>query len=60
MDIDVIGKLTQTERDRLRRSGGCFRCRQSGHLARDCPLPNRRPPQINATESMETDELGKE
>jgi hypothetical protein len=60
MDLDAIGKLTPNERERLRRNGGCFRCRQLGHLARDCPMPNRRPPQINATETLETEDSGKE
>ena len=40
MELDAIGKLTDAERDRLRKNGGCFRCRKTGHLARDCPLPN--------------------
>jgi hypothetical protein len=40
MDLDAIGKLTDVERDRLRKNGGCFRCRKTGHLARDCPLTN--------------------
>ena len=40
MDLDAIGKLTDSERDRLRKNGGCFHCRKTGHLARDCPLPN--------------------
>ena len=33
MELDAIGKLTQSERDRLRREGGCFCCCQPGHLA---------------------------
>jgi hypothetical protein len=60
MDLDAISKLTPAERDRLRRSGGCFRCRQSGHLARDCPMPNRRPPPINVIETPEAEDSGKE
>src|SRR4051812_35809513 len=60
MDVDFIGKLTDTERERLRKVGGCFRCRRTGHLARDCPMPNRRPPQINATKTLEPEESGKE
>ena len=35
-DEVTIKKLTNQERDRLRKSGGCFRCRKPGHLARDC------------------------
>jgi Ty3 transposon capsid-like protein len=33
MDLDAIGKLTNEERERLRKNGGCFRCRKTGHLA---------------------------
>src|SRR4051794_39097403 len=61
MDLDAIGKLTDLERDRLRKTGGCFRCRKPGHLARDCPLPNRTNPRINAMElDPNSEELGKE
>lgn len=28
--------LTQQERERLRAQGGCFKCRQLGHIAREC------------------------
>src|SRR5215217_2985454 len=54
MELDVITKLTPTERERLRKIGGCFRCRQAGHLAQDCPLPNRSHPWINAIDTSET------
>jgi hypothetical protein len=59
MDLDAIGKLTDAERDRLRKNGGCFRCRKTGHLARDCPLTNRTHPRINAIEEA-PEESGKE
>ena len=60
MELDAITKLTPSERDRLRKSGGCFRCRQAGHLARDCPLPNCQHPRLDAMEQEEhTEELGK-
>lgn len=32
-----LNRLTEEERDRLRRSGACFRCRKPGHLSRNCP-----------------------
>src|SRR5829696_938804 len=63
MELDSITKLTPAERECLRRMGGCFRCRQAGHLARNCPLPNRQNPLINAidtSESEQTEESGKE
>ena len=60
MDLDAIGKLTNSERERLRKNGGCFRCRKTGHLARDCTLPNRQAPRINAIEEEQPEESGKE
>ena len=59
MDLDAIEKLTDAERERLRKNGGCFRCRKTGHLARDCTLSNRRPPRINAIDT-EVEESGKD
>ena len=63
MDLDAIGKLTDAERERLRKNGGCFRCRKTGHLARNCPLPNRQNPRLNAIDTLldpTTEESGKE
>ena len=59
MDLDPIGKLTDAERERLRKNGGCFRCCKTGHLARDCTLTNRQHPRINAIEEN-PEESGKE
>lgn len=59
MELDAISKLTPAERERLRKEGGCFRCRKPGHLARDCPLPNRQNPRLGVI-TDETDESGKE
>jgi hypothetical protein len=33
-----LPKLSEADRAKLRASGSCFRCRQKGHLSRDCPL----------------------
>jgi Zinc knuckle len=59
MELDAISKLTDAEWERLRKDGGCFRCRKKGHLARDCPLTNRQHPRINAIDE-ETEMSGKE
>ena len=33
----VLHKLTDEERNRLRSLGACFKCRKTGHMARECP-----------------------
>jgi hypothetical protein len=42
MEINALRRrvppLTDAERDRLRKAGGCFRCRQTGHIATNCPF----------------------
>ena len=45
MELDFIqGRsiLTDAERARLRRVGGCFYCRELGHMSRDCPRKKRQ------------------
>jgi Retrotransposon gag protein/Zinc knuckle len=37
---DLVPGLKAEDIDRLRREGKCFRCKQSGHMKKDCP---RRP-----------------
>jgi Ty3 transposon capsid-like protein/Zinc knuckle len=38
IDTPRLAKLTDAERQRLRASGSCFKCRQRGHLAKDCTV----------------------
>lgn len=65
MEIDALNRrkpLTQTERERLRKLGGCFRCRQLGHIAPNCPNyeanPNRPAPKprVNQVEQTSTEQ----
>jgi Ty3 transposon capsid-like protein/Zinc knuckle len=56
MEIDAIrrGALTDQERDHLRKTGGCFFCREPGHMARSCPKKRK---QVSVVESMGLDDL---
>jgi hypothetical protein len=41
MDVNAttipFQKLTDTDREKYRKEGRCFRCREKGHMARNCP-----------------------
>jgi hypothetical protein len=45
MDVDAttipFQKLTDADREKYRKEGRCFRCREKGHMARQCPKNNK-------------------
>ena len=63
MDVDTAAaapqvqlpfkKLTDEERVQFRKEGKCFRCRQKGHMARECP---GRAPRLDSTQAVCTSE----
>jgi hypothetical protein len=46
-DAARFKKLTDSERNKLRESGGCFYCRKTGHRALQCPLRKGKAPARN-------------
>jgi hypothetical protein len=46
-----LPKLTPAEYDHLKATGGCFRCRQKGHLAQNCTTYKNR---VNAISTVAT------
>lgn len=60
-----LWKLTNEERDKLRKEGRCFRCREVGHMANECPQnagSSRTPPrcQVRTVEQEENKETNEE
>jgi hypothetical protein len=53
MDVDVVrlGKLSNEEREDLRKKNACFRCRKQGHMSRNCPL-NQAPARSSRIEEL--------
>jgi Zinc knuckle len=69
MDIDVTrtDSAKADEKQRLRREGRCFFCKEQGHLSRDCPkkkgqnnlkLPQQPRVRANKKEDDETTQVG--
>jgi hypothetical protein len=55
MEIDALRRkpspLTPEERARLLKTGGCFYCRQCGHVLANCPSkPSLQKPRVNHVE----------
>ncbi|KAF5337620.1 hypothetical protein D9758_014942 [Tetrapyrgos nigripes] len=53
-------KLTPDERDRLRKAGACFACRQTGHMSNECPtfprMSSQNTPQTFPSRTIRTAE----
>ena len=54
MDIDSsqrrrLKRLTEEEREKMRKEGRCYKCRRMGHIARNCPTS-----QLAATDTLPT------
>jgi hypothetical protein len=64
MEIDTNTRqpLTEKEREKFRKEGICFYCREGKHLAKECPKKGKRPIKVLAieTETPEAPESGKE
>ena len=56
MEVDGIRrtKLTDAERDKLRKAGACFFCREVGHMSKQCP---RRKKKTIAAVELELEDL---
>lgn len=56
MDVDAavtnpLPRLTNEEREHLRKEGRCYRCRRQGHISRECPTPPRTQAKARTTET---------
>jgi hypothetical protein len=54
MDVDFT-QMTPDEKERLMRSGSCFRCKKQGHISKDCPTrqkPSIREVKIETPEKL--------
>jgi hypothetical protein len=52
MDVDRA-EMDPALREKLMKSGSCFRCQKQGHLARDCPKKKERDASINEAQASE-------
>lgn len=51
-----LSKLTPQEKARLMKIGGCFKCRQRGHMAANCNRTAYNPYNINSVEMEKSDD----
>jgi hypothetical protein len=58
MEVDFIrrSKLSDQEREHLRKIGGCFFCREIGHMSRNCPRKKKK----TTVASLEVEGSGEE
>lgn len=55
-----LGRLTDAEREELRRTGACFRCRRPGHRAVDCRSTLNQGQRLHSLEvNTSDDDMGK-
>ena len=58
MEVDAIRRTTLSpqDRERLRKTGGCFFCREVGHMARDCPRKKKSVTAVETRDILDTEE----
>ncbi len=59
MDVDFT-QLGLEERERLMKTGSCFKCRQRGHISKECPTWNRASIHEASTSEKATTSKGKD
>jgi hypothetical protein len=58
MDVDFT-QMSQDERERLMKSGSCFRCKNQGHMSKDCPTWQKTSIQEAKVETKQSKQIKK-